>query len=187
MKGGWTRGLVGDAVGFSVVPQVTPLVSLLLVLGAMAPVLLHIWLRPSAYICGAASDAADRDRADRNVGERDGGEKGGREGRGSEPYDTPTGERRRWSIQAIAAALAHVFLSAFLLGWHVHEKAVLHFLLPLSLLASASPAWASEFLILATDPPPLTLFPCPPPLLPPPLLPHSQPPTHYLNAPITTA
>ncbi|CAI5980980.1 unnamed protein product [Closterium sp. NIES-65] len=150
MKGGWTRGLVGDAVGFSVVPQVTPLVSLLLVLGAMAPVLLHIWLRPSAYICGAASDAADRDRADRNVGERDGGEKGGREGRGSEPYDTPTGERRRWSIQAIAAALAHVFLSAFLLGWHVHEKAVLHFLLPLSLLASASPAWASEFLILAT-------------------------------------
>ncbi|CAI7807048.1 unnamed protein product [Closterium sp. NIES-53] len=154
-KGGWTRGLVGDAVGFSVVPQVTPLASLLLVLSAMAPVLMHIWLRPLAYICGAATDGADKDAADRvaadsNGGERDGGNKGGREGRGSESHGTATGEQRRWSMQAIAAALAHVFLSAFLLGWHVHEKAVLHFLLPLSLLASSSPAWASEFLILAT-------------------------------------
>ncbi|CAI5464835.1 unnamed protein product [Closterium sp. Yama58-4] len=113
-KGGWTRGLVGDSVGFSVVPQVTPL-------------------------------AADTDGAD-----RDGADKDGKECKGSEPHGTPTGEQRRWSMQAIAAALAHVFLSAFLLGWHVHEKAVLHFLLPLSLLASSSPAWASEFLILAT-------------------------------------
>ncbi|CAI5494216.1 unnamed protein product [Closterium sp. Naga37s-1] len=149
-RGGWTRGLVGDAVGFSVVPQVTPLVSLLLVLAAMAPVLMHIWLRPFAYLCGAHTDAAGRDGADSNAGERDGGNKDRREGRGSERHGVPTGERRRWSIQAIAAALAHVFLSAFLLGWHVHEKAVLHLLLPLSLLASASPAWASEFLILAT-------------------------------------
>ncbi|GJP61486.1 hypothetical protein CLOP_g18641 [Closterium sp. NIES-67] len=106
----------------------------------MAPVLLHVWLRPAAYM--------QRDTID--SGSEGGGDKDSRGVSKVQPHVSSREARCQLSVYAIAAALSHVFLSAFLLGWHVHEKAVLHCLLPLSLLASASPAWAAEFLILAT-------------------------------------
>ena len=81
--------------------QVTPLISLLLVLAAMAPACLLALLRPSTR------------------------------------------------LPALASRLSFVFMSAFLFGWHVHEKAVLHFLLPLALTASLSRQSAVTYTALA--------------------------------------
>eukprot|EP00897_Mesotaenium_endlicherianum_P001272 jgi/Mesen1/1172/ME000124S00207 len=52
--------------------------------------------------------------------------------------------------QEVARGVAHVFMCGFMLGWHVHEKAALHFVVPLALLCADSRQLARQFVFLST-------------------------------------
>eukprot|EP00271_Cylindrocystis_brebissonii_P018433 TRINITY_DN520_c1_g1_i1.p1 TRINITY_DN520_c1_g1~~TRINITY_DN520_c1_g1_i1.p1 ORF type:complete len:588 (-),score=53.31 TRINITY_DN520_c1_g1_i1:233-1996(-) len=99
--GALTGGLVGDSSSFLLFPQITPAVSLALVLLSMLPCLVRV---------GRSSSV----RAHREF----------------------------------VRSACHVFLCAFLLGWHVHEKAALHFMVPAALLAADSDGDAEEYLFV---------------------------------------
>jgi alpha-1,3-glucosyltransferase len=89
---------------FSVLPQVTPRATFLLVLLAMLPCLASLWRSPA-----------------------------------------PT---------RLARAVAYASLCGFMFGWHVHEKAALHIVLPLALCAAVpGPGGASDarrFVVLSS-------------------------------------
>lgn len=50
----------------------------------------------------------------------------------------------------IAKWIAYAYTCGFLFGWHVHEKASLHFVIPLAVVATNSAADAKHYFILAT-------------------------------------
>jgi alpha-1,3-glucosyltransferase len=79
-----TRGLVGETAPFSVLPDITPRVTMLLTVSFMLPCLLQLARRPTT--------------------------------------------------SKFVHAVYTCFLTSYMLGWHVHEKAVLYVTLPLSLL-----------------------------------------------------
>lgn len=98
-KAGLTGGLVGDFSPYSVLFQISPKVSLMLVLAAMAPCLVKAWRSPSAK------------------------------------------EFTRW--------LSYVFTCGFMFGWHVHEKASLHMVIPFTVVAVERLEDARAFLFLS--------------------------------------
>ncbi|GLJ15930.1 hypothetical protein SUGI_0263270 [Cryptomeria japonica] len=83
-KSSLTGGLVGDFAPYVVLPQITPLVSLLLVVLGMLPCIFQIWRHPKQ--------------------------------------------------QHLVQWIAYAYMCGFMFGWHVHEKASLHFVIPLSLV-----------------------------------------------------
>ncbi|KAL9245224.1 hypothetical protein vseg_018900 [Gypsophila vaccaria] len=95
----FTGGLVGDASPFAVLPQVTPLVTFVMVLAAMSPCLLKAWKNPQP--------------------------------------------------NKIARWIAYAYTCGFLFGWHVHEKASLHFVIPLALVAMESSGDAKHYFLLS--------------------------------------
>ncbi|KAL4659618.1 putative dolichyl pyrophosphate Glc1Man9GlcNAc2 alpha-1,3-glucosyltransferase [Arapaima gigas] len=107
-KASMTGGLVQE-FQHSVLPSVSPLITLICTLTSVSPALFSIWQRP----CGA-----------------------------------------RGFLRCIVICA----LGSFLFGWHVHEKAVLMAILPLSILAVETKEDARVFLILATSGH-LSLFP----------------------------
>ncbi|KPP69266.1 putative dolichyl pyrophosphate Glc1Man9GlcNAc2 alpha-1,3-glucosyltransferase, partial [Scleropages formosus] len=107
-KASMTGGLVQE-FQHSVLPSVSPLITLICTLISVSPALFSIWHRP----CGA----------------------------------------RGFLRCCVICALG-----SFLFGWHVHEKAILMAILPLSILAVESKDDAGVFLILATTGH-LSLFP----------------------------
>ncbi|MEW5320187.1 MAG: hypothetical protein WDW38_011280 [Sanguina aurantia] len=99
VAGNLAGGLVGVA-RFSVLPQVEPGATMLLVLLALAPCLVFLWRHPH-------------------------------------PRHLPS-------------AVAYAYLSGFVFGFHVHEKAALMALLPLAASATGSRAAAADFLVLSS-------------------------------------
>ncbi|XP_036444025.1 probable dolichyl pyrophosphate Glc1Man9GlcNAc2 alpha-1,3-glucosyltransferase [Colossoma macropomum] len=99
-KASMTGGLVQE-FQHSVLPSVSPLMTLICTLLSILPVLLSMWRRPN-------------------------------------------GARGFLRCMVICA------LGSFMFGWHVHEKAILMAILPLSLLAVESKEDARTFLILST-------------------------------------
>ncbi|KAL3739052.1 hypothetical protein ACJRO7_020451 [Eucalyptus globulus] len=95
----FTGGLVGNSSPFAVLPQVTPLITFIMVLLALSPCLIKAWRNP-------------------------------------QPKDTA-----RW--------IAYAYTSGFLFGWHVHEKASLHFVIPLALTAVQSLGDAKHYFWLS--------------------------------------
>lgn len=95
-----TGGLVGDIKAHAVLPQITPLITMLLVLFAMLPCLVKLWKKPRK--------------------------------------------------EDVLICVAYAYTCGFIFGWHVHEKASLHFVIPLSLVAVSSLKNAQEFLFLST-------------------------------------
>lgn len=98
-KAGLTGGLVGDFSPYSVLYQISPKVSLMLVLAAMAPCLVKAWRSPSPK------------------------------------------EFTRW--------VSYVFTCGFMFGWHVHEKASLHMVIPFTVVAVERLEDARAFLFLS--------------------------------------
>ncbi|KAK9749121.1 hypothetical protein RND81_02G103700 [Saponaria officinalis] len=96
----FTGGLVGDSSPFAVLPQITPLVTFVMVLLAMSPCLLKAWRNPQP--------------------------------------------------SKIARWIAYAYTCGFLFGWHVHEKASLHFVIPLAIVAIESSADAKHYFLLST-------------------------------------
>ncbi|KAK1307108.1 putative dolichyl pyrophosphate Glc1Man9GlcNAc2 alpha-1,3-glucosyltransferase [Acorus calamus] len=95
----FTGGLVGESSTFSVLPQVTPIVTFLLVMVAISPCLWKAWRNPQPkHII-------------------------------------------RW--------VAYAYTCGFLFGWHVHEKASLHFVIPLGLVAINSLEDARHYFVLS--------------------------------------
>ncbi|KAJ8506315.1 hypothetical protein OPV22_007201 [Ensete ventricosum] len=84
-KASFTGGLVGNFSQFAVLPQVTPLITFLLVIFAMSPCLIKAFQKPQPK------------------------------------------HITRW--------VAYAFTCGFMFGWHVHEKASLHFTIPLALVS----------------------------------------------------
>ncbi|URE00499.1 ALG6, ALG8 glycosyltransferase family [Musa troglodytarum] len=84
-KASFTGGLVGNFSQFAVLPQVTPLITFLLVIFAMSPCLIKAFQKPQPK------------------------------------------HITRW--------VAYAFTCGFMFGWHVHEKASLHFTIPLALIS----------------------------------------------------
>ncbi|CAO2835233.1 unnamed protein product [Amaranthus hypochondriacus] len=97
--GSFTSGLVGDSSPFAVLPQITPLVTFVMVLLAIFPCLLKVWKNP-------------------------------------EP-------------RKIARWIAYAYTCGFLFGWHVHEKATLHFVIPLAINAMDSISDARHYFLLS--------------------------------------
>ncbi|KAH9552352.1 hypothetical protein CY35_09G062200 [Sphagnum magellanicum] len=95
-----TGGLVGDFSPNALLPQITPKISALLVVGTMLPCLVQAWRHPRK------TDVA------------------------------------RWVVYAYACG--------FMFGWHVHEKASLHMVIPFSILAVQSLQDAGDFIFIAT-------------------------------------
>jgi alpha-1,3-glucosyltransferase len=87
-------GLVG-VTAFGVLPQVTPLATLVMVVLSMAPCLVRAWAKPKP--------------------------------------------------SNILQDLAYVNLCGFMFGYHVHEKAVLHFVIPMAFSALLSKSGALEY------------------------------------------
>lgn len=94
-----TGGLVGDSVPYAVLPQITPMMSLFLVVLSIFPCIIQIWRRPQQ--------------------------------------------------QHITQWVAYAYTCGFMFGWHVHEKASLHFVIPLSLVAIVSSEDAGHYIILS--------------------------------------
>uniref|UniRef100_A0A0D6R3Z5 Alpha-1,3-glucosyltransferase n=1 Tax=Araucaria cunninghamii TaxID=56994 RepID=A0A0D6R3Z5_ARACU len=94
-----TGGLVGDFTPYAVLPQITPLVSLLLVMLAMLPCIFQIWRYPHQQ------------------------------------------HMVRW--------VSYAYTCGFMFGWHVHEKASLHYVVPLSLVAIFSFEDAVHYILLS--------------------------------------
>ncbi|MCO5593393.1 hypothetical protein L7F22_047406 [Adiantum nelumboides] len=95
-----TGGLVGDSKVHAILPQITPGISLLLVLLAMFPCLLKLWKKPHK--------------------------------------------------ENLPICVAYAYTCGYIFGWHVHEKAALHFVIPLALAAITSVEIAKEFLFVST-------------------------------------
>ncbi|XP_057757473.1 probable dolichyl pyrophosphate Glc1Man9GlcNAc2 alpha-1,3-glucosyltransferase [Arachis stenosperma] len=95
----FTAGLVGDSSPFSVLPQVTPLVTFMMVLLALSPCLLKAWKDPKPQMIS------------------------------------------RW--------VAYAYTCGFLFGWHVHEKASLHFVIPLAIVAVQTLEDAKHYFLLS--------------------------------------
>ncbi|KAJ4799872.1 hypothetical protein LUZ62_051118 [Rhynchospora pubera] len=95
----FTGGLVGESSPFSLLPQVTPIVTFILVLLSMSPCLVKAFKNPQP----------------RHV--------------------------VRW--------VAYTCTCGFMFGWHVHEKASLHFTIPLALVATNSLDDAKHFFLLS--------------------------------------
>lgn len=56
---------------------------------------------------------------------------------------------RRPQQQHITQWVAYAYTCGFMFGWHVHEKASLHFVIPLSLVAIVSSEDAGHYIILS--------------------------------------
>ncbi|KAJ8905735.1 hypothetical protein NDN08_002240 [Rhodosorus marinus] len=95
-----TRGLIGFAEPFVIMPNPSPLGSLCMTILAMLPALFYLALNK--------------------------------------------GDRRT----KLLIAVSHSFLSAFVFGWHVHEKALLLAILPLCFVAGHHDRWCSVFRVL---------------------------------------
>jgi hypothetical protein len=120
-----TGGLVAEAKHVWL-PRISPLTCALLSLAAMCPVLLHVWTCAAPKSCSGsatrptASPGAPSERAlDRN-------------------RPAGSGDTRPCMIHLIAVCS----LGAFLFGYHVHEKALLHAAVPMLMLAHRSPRHA---------------------------------------------
>ncbi|GMH00655.1 hypothetical protein Nepgr_002494 [Nepenthes gracilis] len=96
----FTGGLVGDSSPFSVLPQITPLVTFTMVLLTMLPCLFKAWKDPQP----------------RKI--------------------------IRW--------IAYAYTCGFVFGWHVHEKASLHFVIPLAIVSMNDGNEASHYFMLST-------------------------------------
>ncbi|KAJ8405885.1 hypothetical protein AAFF_G00313220 [Aldrovandia affinis] len=99
-KASMTGGLVQE-FQHSVLPSVSPLVTLICTLISVLPAVFSLWLRPSG-------------------------------------------------VRGFLRCVVICALGSFMFGWHVHEKAILMAILPLSLLAVESKEDAGIFMILAT-------------------------------------
>ncbi|XP_061338480.1 probable dolichyl pyrophosphate Glc1Man9GlcNAc2 alpha-1,3-glucosyltransferase [Gastrolobium bilobum] len=95
----FTAGLVGDSSPFSVLPQITPFMTFIMVLLALSPCLLKAWKNPQPQMFS------------------------------------------RW--------IAYAYTCGFLFGWHVHEKASLHFVIPLALFAAQTLEDAKHYFLLS--------------------------------------
>ncbi|KAF8396952.1 hypothetical protein HHK36_018588 [Tetracentron sinense] len=95
----FTGGLVGNSSPFVVLPQVTPLITFMMVLLAMFPCLVKAWREPRP------------------------------------------GMITRW--------VAYAYTCGFFFGWHVHEKASLHFLIPLAIVAVHNLEDARHYFLLS--------------------------------------
>ncbi|MCO5584588.1 hypothetical protein L7F22_038519 [Adiantum nelumboides] len=95
-----TGGLVGDSKVHAILPQITPGISMLLVLLAMLPCLVKLWKKPHK--------------------------------------------------ENLPICVAYAYTCGYIFGWHVHEKAALHFVIPLALAAITSVEIAKEFLFVST-------------------------------------
>ncbi|KAJ3680636.1 hypothetical protein LUZ60_016914 [Juncus effusus] len=98
-KASFTGGLVGNSSPFSVLPQVSPIVTFGLVLLAMSPCLYKTYKNPQP----------------KNI--------------------------IRW--------ISYAFMCGFMFGWHVHEKASLHFLVPLAFISLNSLGDARHYFLLS--------------------------------------
>ncbi|KAG4391209.1 hypothetical protein GLYMA_05G142800v4 [Glycine max] len=97
--GSFTAGLVGDSSPFSVLPQITPFVTFIMVLLALSPCLFKAWKNPQPQMIS------------------------------------------RW--------IAYAYTCGFLFGWHVHEKASLHFVIPLAIVAPQTLEDARHYFLLS--------------------------------------
>ncbi|WVY95659.1 hypothetical protein V8G54_027810 [Vigna mungo] len=95
----FTAGLVGDSSPFSVLPQIKPYVTFIMVLLALSPCLFKAWKNPQPQMIS------------------------------------------RW--------VAYAYTCGFLFGWHVHEKASLHFVIPLAIVAPQTPEDARHYFLLS--------------------------------------
>ncbi|XP_038875226.1 probable dolichyl pyrophosphate Glc1Man9GlcNAc2 alpha-1,3-glucosyltransferase [Benincasa hispida] len=95
----FTNGLVGDSSPFSVLPQITPLSTFVVVLLALSPCLIKAFKEPQPRMI------------------------------------------TRW--------VAYAYACGFLFGWHVHEKASLHFVIPLAVVAVQSLEDARHYFVLS--------------------------------------
>ncbi|BAT95939.1 hypothetical protein LR48_Vigan02g087800 [Vigna angularis] len=95
----FTAGLVGDSSPFSVLPQIKPYVTFIMVLLALSPCLFKAWKNPQPQMIS------------------------------------------RW--------IAYAYTCGFLFGWHVHEKASLHFVIPLAIVAPQTPEDARHYFLLS--------------------------------------
>ncbi|KAH7428331.1 hypothetical protein KP509_10G087900 [Ceratopteris richardii] len=94
-KAAMTGGLVGDSKAHAILPQITPGLSMFLVLLSMSPCLIKIWRKPR------------RDN--------------------------------------LLICVVYAYTCGYIFGWHVHEKASLHFVIPLVLAAVDSVKVAKEY------------------------------------------
>ena len=99
-QGSMTGGLVQD-IHHSVLPDISPLTTVILTIVLWVPALARLWASPG-------------------------------------------------NVQQFIRCLAICGWSSFLCGWHVHEKAILIVILPMTLLACINRVDARYFLILAT-------------------------------------
>ncbi|KAG4999765.1 hypothetical protein JHK87_020837 [Glycine soja] len=97
--GSFTAGLVGDSSPFSVLPQIKPSVTFIMVLLALSPCLFKAWKNPQPQMIS------------------------------------------RW--------IAYAYTCGFLFGWHVHEKASLHFVIPLAIVAAQTLEDARHYFLLS--------------------------------------
>ncbi|KAK7359451.1 hypothetical protein VNO77_01411 [Canavalia gladiata] len=95
----FTGGLVGDSSPFSILPQITPPMTFIVVLLALSPCLFKAWKNPQPKMIS------------------------------------------RW--------IAYAYTCGFLFGWHVHEKASLHFVIPLAFVAAQTPEDARHYFLLS--------------------------------------
>ncbi|KAG9452482.1 hypothetical protein H6P81_005386 [Aristolochia fimbriata] len=95
----FTSGLVGDSSPFSILPQVTPAITFVLVLLAILPGLVKAWRDPQP--------------------------------------------------RQIVRLVAYAYTCGFLFGWHVHEKASLHFVTLLAIVATRSLEDAKHYFLIS--------------------------------------
>lgn len=95
----FTGGLVGDSSPFTILPRITPMMTLIIVLLSMSPCLIKAWKDPQPRMI------------------------------------------TRW--------VCYAYTCGFLFGWHVHEKASLHFVIPLAIVAVNSLEDARHYFMLS--------------------------------------